>query len=93
MLPVTRAKMMHTSDGHADEGVDHLLARVGDGTPGDELLELHEGDGTPEKDTVPMRTPSSTSAVTYTRRLEPEVAWSRSSSTMRSGLPRRHPRR
>ena len=29
----------------ADQGVDDLLARVGDRPPGDQLLQLDEGDG------------------------------------------------
>ena len=55
---------MSASARETDDGVDDLLARVGDGRPVMSSWSLAKAMAEPENETVPISTPSSTSRVT-----------------------------
>ena len=83
----------HDADGHADQGVDHLLARVGDGTSGDQLLQLDERDRAPRERHRPDQHAEQHLGRDVDRRLQPERVEVQAARRWRSARRRHRPRR
>ena len=83
----------HGADGHADQRVDHLLARVGDGPPGDQLLQLDERDRAPRERHRPDEHAEQHLGRDVDRRLAARASAGAAARRWRSAPPRRRPHR